>query len=103
MNDGGERIEWRVHPAMERPLAFILVLIFLLFFCIFVYFYTNSNFLTVVSIVILFVSLQTFFFPTDYILDEEGLEIRKLIGSQKRSWTNFRSFYGTNRGIQIST
>jgi hypothetical protein len=103
MVEGGDSLSWRVHPAGERPVAAVLVTIFLLLCCLVVQIYGGSGFLTGVSVLILFGSLYSFYFPTDYVLDDDGVEIRKVLGRYKREWSSFRSFYCSNRGIQIST
>ena len=103
MTEGGDKITWRAHPAKERPLASVLVTSFLILFCIVIYYYSDSTFLTIVSVIILFASLQSFFLPTEYVLDNDGVEIKRLFSKQKRAWSLFRSFYGNNRGIQVST
>lgn len=101
--EGDEKIEWQVHPARERPLAFILVIIFLAVCGVAIHGYSGSRILPVVSIGILLISLQSFFFPTDFVLDNTGIEIRKLFGKRKRPWREFRIYYRTNKGIQVST
>jgi hypothetical protein len=103
MKEGGDKITWNVHPAKERPFACIIVTVSLILFCIIIYYYSESKFLTVISAIILVVSLQTFFLPTEYVLDNEGVEIRRLFNRQKRPWSVFRSFYGSNKGFQLST
>ncbi|UCC80862.1 MAG: hypothetical protein JSW64_05750 [Candidatus Zixiibacteriota bacterium] len=95
-------LQWKSHPARERPLATVFVLIFILVILYFVYTISEEPFMLVVAALIFLVSLTTFFFPTTYKVDEKKVTIKYLFTFKERNLSAFRSVFPGRRGILLS-
>jgi hypothetical protein len=103
-----EQLEWTIHPLRKDIKKSLFLIILLGLVAILVYFWgaavdkTNAILLTGVSVIILFSSLTKYFFPTHYVLSEEGVEMKTTFGKLTRRWVYFRSFYPDRNGIFLS-
>ena len=93
---------WISHPAKERPLATTLVSAFIVLVLALVYALMKSMLMIVVAIVVLTVALSSFFLPTTYLVDEDRVVIKHVLGVKQRRLSAFRSFYADRRGILLS-
>jgi hypothetical protein len=59
-------------------------------------------FLAMLSVLILFGSLHSYFFRASYLLSEQGVEVSGLFGTQRREWGRFRSFWVDAKGLSLS-
>jgi hypothetical protein len=96
-----EEISWTVHLAKEHPRKTIWVLIFLLF-CSGVFILLYGVLLTVVAWMFLFITLNSYFLPTKYILTEKEVIVDKKIVTNRLPWTHFRRYDVTTNGIVLS-
>lgn len=62
----------------------------------------HDPFLAMLSVVILVGSLHNYFFTSSYSLSAKGVEIRGLFGTQKKEWSNFKSFWVDAGGVSLS-
>lgn len=85
-----ERIEWTVHPFRERPRLGGLVLAIIVAMSVAAYFWTRLWFWTVFSFLVLFLSLEPFYFPTRYVLDTEKLTVFRRFSRSEREWAAFK-------------
>lgn len=95
-------LKWSTHPVKKRALISVLVVAFLFLVWSVVYLTTSSLFLTVLSVVIMLVSLSSFFLPTYYELDQDKISIRYFFSRREREWSAFRSFYVDRNGVLLS-
>lgn len=95
--------EWVSFPARERIKTTIILLVFLILFFIGVYYSFRSLVILIMSVVILGVSLWSYFTPKWYKMNNEGVEIRTLITKRRKPWKYFKSYYYDKKGIQLST
>ena len=76
--EAGERLEWRVWPAAQRPVLSVGVGLVALGFCAAaVWSFQNAGF-GLIGLIVLFAVLQAHYLPSRYRLDQEGIAIRGL-------------------------
>jgi energy-coupling factor transporter transmembrane protein EcfT len=97
-----ESLQWKSHPARERPLATLFVVIFILIIFYFVYDISDNFLMVVMAFFIFLLALTTFFFPTTYTVDERKVTIKYLFTLKERNISAFRSVYPGQRGILLS-
>jgi len=96
-----ETLSWRIHPVAERPFHGVLI-IGMIALCTWL-FWGFGEVYGWICLAVLTASVVTFFVPTDYELDEEGIEIVSLFFVRNfRPWEDFRSFYTDKVGVQLS-
>lgn len=95
-------LKWSSHPVKKKASVSVLVVVFLLVVWWVVYVSTSSVFLTGLSVVIMLVSLSSFFLPTHYELDQRKVRIQYLLTRREREWGAFRSFYVDKNGVLLS-
>lgn len=54
------------------------------------------------GLVVAMLTLHTYFLPTEYSIDEEGMHIKYFGQSKKYPWSRFKSYYKDNNGILLS-
>ena len=95
-------LSWSSHPAKERPVAALFVFSVMLAIFYYVYNVTASPIMVLVAIMIFFISLSTFFFPTRYTVDEKMVTIKYLYSSKERNLSAFRTVFPGRRGVLLS-
>jgi hypothetical protein len=95
-------LQWKSHPARERPVATVFVLLFILIIFYFVYEISGEPFMVVIAALIFMVSLTTFFFPTTYTVNDKKVIIKYLFTLKERNLSAFRSVFPGQRGILLS-
>ena len=98
---GNPELSWTVHPLRRNWMASIGVVAFLIFLCVLIH-SIYGPFLAIVSFVVLFLSLSSFFFPTKYRFYPDRLEVRTLTRKYTRSWNYFKSFHVSDKGVLLS-
>ena len=97
-----ESFTWKSHPAKERPVASVVVFILCLLIFYLVYNFTKSPIMVFTAIVILFISLATFFLPTTYTITKGKVKIKYLFTNKDRNMTAFRAVYPGQKGVLLS-
>ncbi|MBD3161419.1 MAG: hypothetical protein GF346_04335 [Candidatus Eisenbacteria bacterium] len=101
--DGEERtLEWKVHPFGERRGTGLAVLAGITAFSVGAGLWGGAWFWTLFSFAVLFLSLESFYFPTRYVLSEEKLVVIKRFSRAERAWTVFRRAEVDRRGVTLS-
>lgn len=104
MNDKEDEIyEWVSFPARERVKTTVILTAFLILLFLGIWFTFKSFLILLLSIVILSVSLWSYYTPKWYKLNGEGVEVRTLITKRFKPWNYFHSYYWDKRGVQLST
>jgi hypothetical protein len=93
---------WKVHPFKEHWIKSVAVILFLIFVVYEVQWNFQQPFLSGVSLAVLVGSLLRYFFPTEYRVNHEGIQITFLGRTNLRKWDEFKSFYLCKTGIQLS-
>jgi hypothetical protein len=95
-------LKWSSHPVKKKTAVSVLVVLFLFVVWLVVYVTTSSLLLTGLAVIIMLGSLSSFFFPTNYELDQKKVRIRFFFTKREREWSAFRSFYVDKNGVLLS-
>jgi hypothetical protein len=93
---------WKSHPAGERPVAAVVVTLFILIVLYLVYDLSDNLIMVLVGILIFLVTLSTFYFPTRYTVDEKIVTIKYVFSAKSRNLSAFRSVFPGLRGVLLS-
>ncbi len=95
------QIEWVSFPAVENLRKTTIATIFIIGLSTLLYFLYGPIY-GFLSILFLGFSLLPYYTPTTYRLNEDGIEVKKVFYTIKKSWSNFRSFYPDKNGVLLS-
>ena len=98
----GDTIEWICHPAKRKMYVTVLVTVFLISLVFVVYFVTYSALLTSLSVLFLWGSLSSFYFPTQYKLSENEIIVKTTMQTLKKEWSIYRTYYPDKNGVLLS-
>lgn len=97
-----ESLTWKSHPAKERPVTTILVVIFIFLVLIVVSAIMKNGLMIFLAAGIFIVSLSSFFFPTTFKVDEKKVTIKYIFSAKERNLSAFRKCYPDRNGILLS-
>jgi hypothetical protein len=95
------QIEWISFPAIENLKKTIIATIFIIGLSTVLYFLYEPIY-GFLCFLFLGFSLLPYYTPTKYRLNKNGIEVRKLFYTIRKSWNDFRSFYPDNSGVLLS-
>lgn len=95
-------LTWISHPFVERPRTSAVLIGFIVGLLIVIKVSFEAWFWVIFSVVVLFISLARYFFPTRYELTEDAVTMKLLMVKQSRPWSYFRTFYKSARGVVLS-
>ena len=101
-SEPGGTLEWSVFPCKENMRRSVVVIVIIIACGIVVYVAFKDVFLGVLSVLILFASLHTFFTRTRYRLDRDGVVIRTSLAKTVKKWSDFKRYYADRRGVTLS-
>ena len=78
------------------------VIVTILLFGVVIVLVLSDPFLGMLSVVVLFGSLHSYFLKASYSLSSQGVEIKSPFGTQRREWRSFKSFWVDARGLNLS-
>ncbi|HNY11483.1 MAG TPA: hypothetical protein PKK26_07845 [Candidatus Wallbacteria bacterium] len=93
---------WKVHPFSENRYKAIFVIIVFIAFAKLSYDFTDSFFMAIFGLLLLFMSLRQFFLPTVYTIDSEKIVIKNLFGPRIEKLSKFHKFFKDKNGIFLS-
>ena len=88
--EAGERLEWRVWPAAQRPVLSVAVAVLCLLLAGVAIWTFGSAWYGFIALLVLAVTLAPHYFPTTYVLDAERIVTRGGGGNAERTWEAFR-------------
>ena len=94
-------ITWQVHRAKEHPTKTLYVSIILGVFIISITFLYGLPW-TILTLIVLFASLNAYFLPTSYTITDSEIIIDKKLFKNKLEWSRFRKYYITTTGVVLS-
>lgn len=94
------QISWKVLPARDKK-KFLIFFVTVFGFTILVFFVAGVYW-ALFSLVVLLASLFQFYTPTEYILDDDGITIKRPLYTMKKDWSEFRRVVETQSGIFLS-
>ncbi len=97
-----KKISWTSHPARENPVKLGMVVTITTLFLIFFWFVAGPWW-CVLTIVVVFLSLYSFWLPTRYTLDDEGIEVSRFLYRRRFPWSRFRRYEIDRGGIFLGT
>jgi hypothetical protein len=83
-------VRWTAHPARRRPQDVFLVVAVVLVSAWAVLVTLESPWLALLAAVILLASVAPFLVPTHYVIDDDGVEERRLWTRKRRAWGDLR-------------
>ncbi|MCZ6837409.1 MAG: hypothetical protein O7G85_16660 [Planctomycetota bacterium] len=104
MTDETEQsFSWKAHPARERRAQATMAILVILLFCGFVFFSFSSLAWAALSFGVLLASLNRFFFPSRFTIDEEGISANYPLRNMRLPWTHLKRFVHDANGGYLST
>ncbi|HCU35069.1 MAG TPA: hypothetical protein DGT21_06275 [Armatimonadetes bacterium] len=101
--DGGDTaLEWTVWPARRRPVLSIIVAALILGLSVGAVLVYQSPWYGVMVTGGLFVATVSYYLPTRYRLDAEGVGLRTPLSSLRRSWDGFAVCFEDHEGLLLS-
>jgi len=97
-----EVLEWRVHPARERPLATLSAVAVIAAAGWLTAEAMGSGWWAAFAVGFFLFTLQRYFLPSTYRVDLLGLTVRTLFSSRTVLWTEVRRFHHDERGGFLS-
>ena len=97
-----EPLGWTVHPFRERMGLGLAVFAVILTVSVGAALWTKSPFWGIFSFGVLFLSLESFYFPTRFLLEEKKLTVIRRFSKSEREWTLFRRCYADRDGLTLS-
>ncbi len=95
-------LKWTTQPMKNRPVAAVLVSIFILVCAMLVYYATMSRMFGGLAALVLVLSLSKFYLPTVFTLTDRSVSIKSATQTIRKGWEQFRSFYPDKNGVQLS-
>jgi hypothetical protein len=95
-------LDWTVHPFRNRPGMGWGILILILGMSTGAVLYAGSVFWGIFCFAVLFLSLESFYFPTRFVLTPEKLMVSRRFSRSEREWRIFRRCYADPVGLTLS-
>jgi len=95
-----EKLQWRIWPMKDRKKLAIFVSVVFPF--LLVVYLTSGIYWTVFSIIVFAFSLGQFLTPTTYILDHEGVTVKRPFYTLKKPWSAFKRYEVDKNGVFLS-
>ena len=95
-------LDWTVHPVMERRGLGIAVMCVILTAGVLAGLWTKGLFWGVFSVLVLFLSVESFYFPTRFHLEEGKLVVLRRFSRSEREWGIFRRCTLDPEGLSLS-
>jgi hypothetical protein len=97
-----EVLEWRSHPARERPLAAAALLVIMLAASWGAVQFGQGIWWGIIGFAMLALSMWSFILPTSYRLDASGALKKSVFGTERRAWREVRSTVPDRWGMLLS-
>ncbi len=96
-------LTWRMHPAARRPLAAALAALVIFAFSVVAAFTFGHSGWGVLSAGVLLFSLNRFFLPSTFVIDESGIAATFPLGVRRLEWKMVRRFEPGPHEVVLST
>lgn len=95
-------LSWSAWPAAERPAQAVAVGLAIIAASLGLGAYGGDALLAGVIFAVLFLSLSAYFLPTQFRVDEDGVEVASVLGTRHRQWAALKSYSADARGVTLS-
>jgi hypothetical protein len=95
-------LEWTVHPFCERRRFGVIILVVIGAVSVLCALWARGVFWGLFSFAVLFLSLESFYFPTRFVLEERKLTVIRRFSRSEREWGLFRRCYADGGGLTLS-
>jgi hypothetical protein len=102
VESGPEVLQWRSHPARERPLATSALLVIMLSASWAAVQFGQGLWWGIVGFALLALAMWSFLLPSDFRMDASGVVKKSLFGTERRNWREVRSAVPDRWGILLS-
>lgn len=93
---------WTVHPVRERIWAAMGATLVILVVIFVIYVSFQNVFWSLFGAGAMLLSLNRFYFPSHFVMDDEGIGARYLFSNQRFRWRNVRRFMSDEYGGYLS-
>jgi hypothetical protein len=100
--DAAELLEWSVVPFRENRGRSAAVVAVMLLVGLVVVVLFKDVFLGILSVLILFASLHTYFGKTTYRLDSGQVVVKSSFGTTAKKWSHFKRYFVDRKGVTLS-
>ena len=94
--------QWKAYPAKERARSAITGGLIILFLAVTILLVFKSWILALLSIFVLVVRLNRFYFPSSFSIDSEGISAKYLLNSQYINWNDVKRIVNDENGAYLS-
>ncbi len=98
----GAVLAWSVHPAVVQRGRAVLVSVLIVAFSLLAALWMKGSYWGIFALVVLFLSLEAFYFRSDYRLDETGASVRRPFSRGQKPWDSIRCVIIDRFGITLS-
>jgi hypothetical protein len=95
-------ITWTSHPVARNRVKGAVVVLLIVGLAVLAGVWMGNPYWGIFAFLVLFLSLESYFFATTYRLGEDGVEVRKRFSKSFRGWDTFRTIYVDRRGVTLS-
>jgi hypothetical protein len=96
-------MEWISHPAKERPLATVAyIFVILVSGTLATMVMDNNPWWGLIGAAVLFLSGWSYFLPTRFQMNTEGIQKKSLFGTEVKTWNQVKSIVPDNYGVLLS-
>jgi hypothetical protein len=98
----GEILEWVSHPARERPWATVVLVMVILLASLAAALALENLWWGFVGLLLLSLSMWNYLLPVRFRMDADGVEKKSLFGSERKSWSEVRTWVADRYGVLLS-
>jgi hypothetical protein len=94
--------QWKAYPAKERARSAITGGLIILFLAVTILLVFKSWILALLSIFVLVLRLNRFYFPSSFSIDSEGISAKYLLNTQYMNWNDVKRIVNDENGAYLS-
>jgi hypothetical protein len=98
----GDSIQWTVHPVRESTIRAIIAIAAPFWVALMAHLWLGSWLWTILAFLLLSGSEFPFFVKTSYLIDAQGVTMKRTGVTVNKPWDQIRSFYPDKNGVQLS-
>ena len=101
--EAGAQLSWVVWEASSNVALGLGTLLLIVALSVAISVSLGSRYYGGMALVVMLLAVLPFFLPTRYLLDEEGVQVRNLMGNRHKPWANLKVYFlDGERGVLLS-